>query len=251
MLVIREEQTNVFQQAAGITFENQMVEYLTELSPKHCTILGDAQVRRVVRYGLERAESHGLTDTRSFSLYLALMLMLGSNFDADPQLPWAANILGDQNLIDEYGRMHSLHRSAMEYAEAVAGANNKHADAAFERIRKEKIADLPGDSSDFRSTLMNRLNEIYPEKYHYIGKDALRLTRHKGVDAALRYGLSSKRGILIYIVMMFMLGGGFDADPQFPWAQDVLKDDNLTEESIKTDRLYKTALTYLEKWKST
>lgn len=43
-----------------------------------------------MRYGLQRAESRNLQTERDAYLYLALMFMLGSLFDEDPQLPWAA-----------------------------------------------------------------------------------------------------------------------------------------------------------------
>ena len=50
--------------------------------------MGTAQLGKVVRYGLQRAESRGLRTERGLYLYLALMFMLGSAFDEDPQLAW-------------------------------------------------------------------------------------------------------------------------------------------------------------------
>jgi hypothetical protein len=47
---------------------------------------------------------------------------------------------------------------------------------------------------------------------------------------------------------MFLLGSGFDKDPQFPWAENVLNDKSIPDESTRVDRLYKEAMTFMEKW---
>ncbi len=95
MLKIRAEQIEVFEQAAIRNFIERMVVYMQETFPKHYEILGRDKVRDLVRYGIEQAKAHELTAERSIRLYTTLMLMFGSRFDADPQYPWADEILDD------------------------------------------------------------------------------------------------------------------------------------------------------------
>ena len=88
MLVIRKSQVKVFEQVAAQRFEAGLLDHLRTFFPEQAAALGTAQLGKVVRYGLQRAESRGLRTERGLYLYLALMFMLGSAFDEDPQLAW-------------------------------------------------------------------------------------------------------------------------------------------------------------------
>ncbi len=90
MLVIRKSQMEVFETIAARRFEEGLLDHFRAFFPQHAAVLGEAQLQRVLRYGLQRAESRGLGTERGIYLYIALMFMLGSRFDEDPQLPWAA-----------------------------------------------------------------------------------------------------------------------------------------------------------------
>jgi hypothetical protein len=43
-----------------------------------------------------------------------------------------------------------------------------------------------------------------------------------------------------------MLGYGFDSDPQFPWAREILTDESVFEETERIDRLHAKAWEYFE-----
>ena len=47
---------------------------------------------------------------------------------------------------------------------------------------------------------------------------------------------------------MLILGSGFDADPQFPWAAAALKDGPAADPNERAKRLHGAAMQYLEKW---
>ena len=90
MLIIRKSQMAAFEKIAVRRFEDGLLDHLRTFFPEHAATLGEKQLGRVMRYGLQRAESRNLQTERGVYLYLALMFMLGSLFDEDPQLPWAA-----------------------------------------------------------------------------------------------------------------------------------------------------------------
>src|SRR5438094_179214 len=96
-MIIREDQMRTFAEAAAREFEGRMLERLRTHFPKHEVYLGEPQLRVLVRLAVERAQSHVLMAERSIALYLDLMCVLGSGFDTDPQLPWAAAILADRS----------------------------------------------------------------------------------------------------------------------------------------------------------
>ena len=65
-------------------------QHLGKFFPAACAALGEEQVRRVVRYGIERAASHGVTRERGVCAWVDLMFTFGRDFDRDPDLPWAS-----------------------------------------------------------------------------------------------------------------------------------------------------------------
>ncbi len=142
MLVIRKAQMAVLEQAVLRTFENRMLEHLKEFFPKHCEILGEEQVRKVIRLGIERAEQYGLVSERDIHLYVGLMFMLGSYFDQDPQLPWAAKILTDENIVYPNHRADQLHNRAMAFLNEAAGKDSQYLDRALRKARELPVSAL-------------------------------------------------------------------------------------------------------------
>src|SRR5262245_37100012 len=95
MFKIRKEQLQTFGQTAAEDFEERALPYVKEFFPKHVVLLGEDGIRKVIRHAKARGATHGLTTERDLRLYLSLMCMLGSSFDSDPQLPWAAARLNE------------------------------------------------------------------------------------------------------------------------------------------------------------
>lgn len=252
MLVIRETQMTVLEQAAVRTFESRMLEHLKEFFPKHCEILGEEQARRVIRLGIERAEQYGLASERDIHLYVGLMFMLGSYFDQDPQLPWAAKILTDENIVYPSHRADQLHNRAMAYLNQAAGKDSQYLDRALRKVRELPVSALSrtGENKQlsFGDYMLKLLYALFPEKYQAVGDDAIRQLVRQGYQSAKSYNLTSEPGITAYIGLVFMLGSGFDRDPQYPWADVVLNDATLTDPIKKGESLYKSAMAHLEKW---
>jgi hypothetical protein len=246
MLVIREEQMEVFEQAAVQSFESRLVEHLKKEFPKHSEAMGDAALLEVVRCGRERAAKYGLAGERSVRLYLELMLMLGSGFDEDPQLPWAAEILRKQGAGDETARIDALYKKAGEYAERTAGPKNEYLDRVLRALPAEKLEGYVGSGApSFEDYMLRRLGMLYREKAEAVGREPLRATIARGVDGARQTHLLTEAGVMLYVFLMFFLGSGFASDPQFPWASEILKDETLGEPAKKAARLREAAMAYL------
>ncbi len=249
MLKVRREQKEVFGEVAAKRFEDRTVQHVKEFFPKHCEILGEGPVRQVIRRGIERAEDHGLTSERDVTLYIGLMFMLGSNFDLDPQLPWAVEILDDDTTGNPNLRANRVYDKAMAYLDKVAGPNSEHLESALRRLRNGPIPEVPGASlGEFAEHMLAQLEATYPEKHAALGEDVLRKLIADGYEAARGYRLASRRGTTLYVSLMFMLGSGFDDDPQYPWAAAVLGDEGAGRADDKAERLHAEAMAHLEKW---
>jgi hypothetical protein len=247
---IRPEQMAAFEQSAIRNFEQRMMSHLQEAFPKHCQILGKERLKEMIGYGWERAKSHGLIGENSIILFTDLMFLLGRGFDTDPQLPWAAEILSKKEIPEDEGtRTQTLYDKAIDYLNRVSGEKNEHIDAAQARLSNEKPEDFADSAaSTLPEQLLLRLNKVFPQKYEYVGEACLRKMIAQGVTEAGKYGISDRRGIAVYIGLMYMLGAGFDTNPQFSWAAEILNNRELAEPDAKVEHLYAAAMDYLSLW---
>ncbi|MDS4026630.1 MAG: hypothetical protein RKO25_06565 [Candidatus Contendobacter sp.] len=251
MLVMREAQMTTFEQAAVHNFENRLLEHLKEFFPKHCEILGDEQVRKVIRLGIERAEQYEVVSERDLYLYVGLMFMLGSYFDEDPQLPWAGKILKDEDIVDPSDRIDRLHDRAMAFLNEAAGQESQYEERALRKVCELPASALARTGEDrelsFGDYMLKLLYALFPEKYQAVGDPAIRQLVRQGYQSARGYQLTDEKGIATYINLMFILGGGFDNDPQYPWVATLLHGKSQLGPLMKGETLYKEAVVNLQK----
>ena len=243
MLLIRKEQMKIFESYASDIFVNSLVEHIREFFPNHYNLFGERQSRKVVLYGVKRADARGFDTERNVCLYLDAMLILGSNFDDDIQLPWVADILDDKNLNDPVSRMDTLIDAALNYFEKVAGPNNRHLNRTFLTMQREseKMFSLPV-SNAFEEHVVDLLRWICPNKFETVGEDRIRKMVELGTNLANQHRLTGNFGKIVYIAFMFILGSGFDRDPQFSWANQNLNDPRPLPPESRADMLYQNGM---------
>lgn len=100
-MVIRTNQIQPFEHAGERSFHDRMVVHLQTHFPVHSQALGEPGVREVVAYGIERSRQYQIATERDVCKYISLMFAFGRDFDRDPKLPWAADIL--QNRVYQNG----------------------------------------------------------------------------------------------------------------------------------------------------
>jgi len=226
-----------------------MVIHIKKYFPKYYEIMGEPTVRKVIRYSIERAETYGLTTERDVCLYINLVFLLGSNFDTDVQFPWAAATLKDEMIKGSVIRIDKLYEIAMDYLGRVNGDNNIYLALALRKIREVPFGEFSyAVSEDVVRKVISQLKNVWPEKCQYLGNSILHQLVQHGIKSARRYNITGEKGLVLYIGLMFMLGSGFDNDPQFPWATAVLRNEVLTEQSAKVERLHTEAMAFLNKW---
>jgi hypothetical protein len=115
MLSIREEQMAVFSKVAAQKFEDRMVAHLKRCFPSELESLGEPKARELIQHGVKRAASYGIRGQRDVCKYIDLMIALGSDFDSDPNLIWASEILNDPELRDPTTKVTQLQGAAIEY----------------------------------------------------------------------------------------------------------------------------------------
>lgn len=246
MLVIREEQMDLFRQSALRRFEEEMLIHLAEFSPPLFKAVGEAPMREVIRFGMSRAERHGFSFRGPVQLYLELMLLFGSHFDSDPQYPWAGEILGNQERGSQMQRADWLHEQAMAYRKNVTGPEDAYTLEALRRIPVFARQPLDVSPTHFVQDMLREIEQIYPQKAAYVGREALEALIDKGRTGAKRQGFDTERGAALVIVLMLAFGHGCGFDPLYPWIANTLKEDSVGDPKTKAVRLEKKALIWLE-----
>ncbi|MBM4039868.1 MAG: hypothetical protein FJ290_15290 [Planctomycetes bacterium] len=246
MLRIRPKQMKAFEEAAAKGFQDRMVEHIGQFFPKHLAVFGEPAIRQAVSLGIDRGSVYGFATEHDLCLYIDLMLLLGSLFDEDPQYPWAEAILNDKGITDNATRAERLYDEAMAFLDDAAGQEGEYLTHALVTLRKTPLKDAwqPGPGT-LEDRLLAHLRALWPQKCERVGAGPLGLMTHRGIQAAEKRRLAGEFGALVYVVLMFLLGSGFDADPLHAWAQGVLREG---AGAGKADRLYEAAAAMLEAW---
>lgn len=81
MLVIRDEQIKVFDKIAEEKFLNDLVQTVRDNNGEQVAELDDEELKNLVKVGVERARSHGLTCEDPISIFVGWMFEFAPNFD--------------------------------------------------------------------------------------------------------------------------------------------------------------------------
>ncbi|MER2529055.1 MAG: hypothetical protein ABTR07_14105 [Candidatus Competibacter denitrificans] len=264
MLVMRDTQVQAFEKVAVDHFQQALLAHVRTFFPRHAEVLGPAQLARVIHHALQKTARRNLKTERAVFLYTGLLLMLGSEFDKDPQLPWAiwrpepvpsgeaAGEAEKEQVIDQKSpdvRIEGLYSQAMKFLDRAVGAENQFLQRTVDALCQARIFDEVPSAPSFGHRLLLLLQMLGPERYRVIGEGPLReLVRH-GYESAKRYGMVSEREIMHYMALAFVLGSGFVRDPLYPWAGSVLSSPTKTDGAAKGRgaALWQAALEHLSR----
>ena len=107
---IRKEQMEAFSQGQEEAFMRRMVTHLRDDFGKERLALSipESALEDLVRQGMESARGYDVIYTRDVKLYLECLVILGPKFDRDRKIPWAREILRDQDR-DGRAKMDEIH----------------------------------------------------------------------------------------------------------------------------------------------
>lgn len=267
MLTITRRQLELLAESRGVPVADRLFGHMRQHFPVDVALLGTRRARAVALLAFDRARHHRLETVGEACRYLNLMLGLGSWFDQDPLLPWAAAALALPDPAAD--RMAALEADALPWFEAAQGPDGSRALWALMRARGMTIEDLAaprlgappppeqtepvGDAAlaprvphapDRRGALRRLLVDLHPEKARIAGLAALDAAMDSAVAEADRAGLGSPAGTTLWAALAFLLGAGFARDPIYPWAAEALATTGGAE--ARTEALRSAALGALQ-----
>ncbi len=240
---IHAEQVKAFEQAAWLSFEAEMMEHSKEFSPLLCDVLGDEQVRVVVRTAIHRAWEHGFTNRGPIRLFIELTFLCGSGFDNDPQYAFAGEALRGSE--DQMARAEKLHAGHNVYLEEVSGPEAIHVREALHGLAALVREPLPFGLKDLDSGLHSELQRIFPRKARYVGDAGNTMLIEEAKTVAAHYGLTEARQVTLIVVLMSAFGHACAEDPLYPWIAITLQDGKIPTPKGRAERLERKAVTWL------
>jgi hypothetical protein len=256
-VIIRTAQIEAFERAAVSAFEDRTYAHLQDFFPHHCKLLGEDQMRRVIKRGWEKSKSYDLTAECCVRSYIDLMCILGGGFDSDTLLPWAVEILNDKSSTDQLARGDRLYHKAWDYVDHIAAdyrdVSGRPTTARFlPDLRELRYGndEVITDSGmpQFLKSLQLRFKRLFPAKCDYVGDGNLSKVVLTGVESANTYGITAERGAILFVSMRFILGSGFDKDLLLPWASAALLDRAIPDQYKRVDKLYADGVSFLRQW---
>lgn len=246
MLTIRDQQLLVLENLPRDEFETQLMRHLSRFYPRECRLAGSEQMRRFVAAGVGRAARYGFRSRREATLYVTLMVMLGSEFDEDPQIPWAKHELQEGDISDPGSLIEAVFDRSVEYLGQIAGEDNGLIARAMIRLRHHDFyAPVSSPDEPLEDAIWSLSAKLYPEKARCQGQEATTMLARQAISGAASFGIEGHNGLALYCLLAFMLGSGFHADPMYWWAGQILRDSSAASE-VKFDRLLSRSLQYLE-----
>jgi hypothetical protein len=164
-----------------------------------------------------------------------MQFSFGCSFDSDPQLRCFRPPLEDQTS-DQLNRAEALFQTSTDYFNAVAGPHDSYAVKALRRTLDFALP-LTTSSPVSPEELLGEMERVYPQKFAYVGRDAVAQVIVEADEAAGRHGALTPTAVPVIAVLMFAFGHGVLTDLLYPWVGAAIADTSYSVE----DRILRLA----------
>jgi len=192
--------------------------------PETFAFAGEDRVRLFIAMSLAKGLHYNLFAGREIGSLRAMMLILGSGFDADPLYPWARfpvfppkdpdeeNPESWVHMCNVWKRFVIFHRNSVGYSNGEY--TWKAAYNALMRTIKLRFEDLANLDPEAVVTLMAR---IYPERYAQLPGRTVLLDRLMKLaeQKAAQHGMPTRAGRNLFAGIFFYCGSSADENPLY------------------------------------
>ena len=246
MLTIRPDQVESIRHHHLQKFEDEMVEHLKKFAPRHWKVMGEPAGRQVIKLGIAQAEQYGLTNRGPVRFYIELMLMFGSYFDADPQHPWASEVLSSSEAVHQDVKAKRLYEAMNTYMSKVVEPERQHLREAVRPLLDAQFEDVVKPGADLEHVILDALHSTCPARWEYVGKRTLKRMVQHGFMLAKDHGFESDKGRVLMVILALVVGHRFPDDPLNPWIVRRLTNPRWPDPNKQVDELASKSLLYLK-----
>jgi hypothetical protein len=225
-MIITNNQLKAFQQVMDNQqgFIDYMLGHLKKHFPVQSMLLQDEGLNNFIIAGIGHARSRGFSSRYQCCLFIDIMVMLGSGFDSDIQIPWFGELLEDgAKGPDE--KIDLLYQRTMTYLDTVAGKGMVFPMKQLEKLANMPVNKTPGSNpgAGFEQDIMPEFSNFWPQKFHVSGRINLQQLVISGMKKAAGYGFTAENSIAYFVLLQFLFGHSIDNDPLYPWVKEFLE----------------------------
>lgn len=99
----------------------------------------------------------------------------------------------------------------------------------------------------FEDEMVAHLAQFSPPLYKAVGEEQMRKVIQLGINQAAQYGFTYRGPVRLYLELMLLFGSFFDTDPQYPWAVEILTNQESGAQMQRAERLYEKTMDYRQK----
>jgi hypothetical protein len=114
MLVIRQEQLDVFERRGVRELEEKIVAHVRAFFPERAAAMDATALRSCVEDGVQRAVRRGIELEHDICVYVDLVVVFGPGFEDDDGYPWA-KVLVEDSPASPGERVHVAMEGAVAY----------------------------------------------------------------------------------------------------------------------------------------
>lgn len=115
-------------------------------------------------------------------------------------------------------------------------------------IHKEQVAAFEQSAlDDYAVELMDHCREFSPHLCKTLRPEELEGAIREGITRAMAHGFEQRGPVRFYVEMMMIFGSGFDTDPLYPWAVEILGRQYYPTPMAQAEALHERAVKYLAK----
>lgn len=229
-------------QVQGAVLEDLWVDF-----PQHCLVLTDGGTRPAVELGIARAQQHGFCAQGDLSAFVSLMVLLGADFDEDPQLPWARACLRTHKTAARGDAMEALLVAVADRMTPMIGPDGELYRRALAWALHHGFDEIAASSGDDRG-LHEILGRMFPAKYVLLGESVVQELVLRSRVSARTHSLTAGPAVGVYLALMFLLGSGFARDPFHPWAAHSLANSTLADQTERARRLHAAGIVMIRRY---
>lgn len=244
MLTIRNAQLSSLQGPRLAEFLDSLEPVVERHFPTKCRVLGRQALRDAMEHGVVRALGHGLPTGQPIARFFGLMILLGSDFDRDPLVPWAAQAL-EQSELPAAARIGLLYEAAGPELTSMAGPRGGTYKRALARARQVPFERYRGEAENASDRAQALVHEVYPQRLGRLPPGGLGRLIARAEQITHDHALDPGAGPPLAAVLIALLGIGFDRDPLHPWAVAALREDS-EDPLARTEALHRAALAALQ-----
>jgi len=230
-LKIRNEQIEAMAKEVRKGYERRVLDHVARYFPVQVRLFGRERLHPLAVRAIDQANAYLMVSEESVCSYADIQMMLGVEFDLDPQLVFASAILAEPGL-SERERAASLYNAVIDYWQKVAGPDGGVWMDALRNFRKFPVYwdSQPGDGEDI-GVLSGLLGRLHPAKHTSLGETGVRNFLRYSAGEAGALGIETRQGFGVFAALMFLGGAGFLRDPRFDWIGELLDETARTKEN--------------------